>query len=79
MTRMSIISFCLQSKEPKRIHLQLCKEQCQRSQGPDEYAPKDTSFAGMLRALAAGLKAARVARSMGVYFSISSDEIYILH
>ena len=55
----------VQSKEPERMHLRLREEECQRSQGPDEYAPKDTSFAGMLRALVAGGKAARIAKSMG--------------
>ncbi|KAK9915450.1 hypothetical protein WJX75_009358 [Coccomyxa subellipsoidea] len=63
--------FSLQSKEPKRIHLRLSKEQCQRSQGPGEYTPKDTSFAGMLRALAAGSKSARTAKSMG---QLASEE-----
>ncbi|BDA43382.1 Rab3 GTPase-activating protein catalytic subunit [Coccomyxa sp. Obi] len=63
--------FSLKSKEPERIHLRLLEEDCQRSQGPDEYAPKDTSFAGMLRALVAGSKAARVAKSMG---QLASEE-----
>ena len=56
------VDWAVQSREPRRVHLQLRPD----SPASCSSAGKDTSFASMLRALAAGRGAAKQAKAMGV-------------
>lgn len=69
-----LFSSYAQSKEPESVHLQLRKEECPRRRELDDLDTKDTSFAGMLRSLAAGSNSASIARSMGAQAESSAQE-----